>query len=65
MQEALARSGLSLAPGSVTIQRGDRQTLQVTMTKAGKATTLISRQGPGFFGPGTPSEIVEAVRKAL
>ena len=65
MQEALGRSGLALPPSCVTIQRGDRQVLQVTMTKAGKTTDLISRQGSGFFGPGTPAEIVEAIRKAL
>lgn len=65
MQEALSRAGLALSPSNVTIQRGDRQTLQVTLTKAGKSTTLISRQGAGFYGPGTAAEIVEAIRKAL
>jgi len=65
VQEALARAGLALSSSNVTIQRGGRQTLQVTMTKAGKATTLISRQGSGFYGPGTAAEIVESIRKAL
>ena len=64
MREALSRSGLGLSPSNVTIQRGEGRTLVVTMTKAGKTSTLINKSGPGYYGPGTPQEIVEAIRNA-
>lgn len=65
MRTALVRSGLPLTPAQVSIERGDRQQLKVDIVRGGKATTLISRQGSGYYGDGTPAEIADAIRAAL
>lgn len=65
MRDALRRSGLPLSPEQVMIQRAGAQELKVDVTRGGKTQTLIERRGAGYFGPGTPNEIAETLRKAL
>lgn len=65
MSEALNGARLPLLPANVSIEPGAEQQIQVSITRDGKSTTLIDRQGEGAYGPSTPAEIVETIRRAL
>ena len=65
MRQALSRAGLSLSPANISIEPAPGALLQVSLTRGGKSTTLIDRKGAGFYGPGTPAEIAEVIRRAL
>lgn len=65
MREAFARSGLTLTPAQLMVQRGDRKVVQVEVETGGRTVPVLRREGEGFFKPNTPQEIVEAVRKFM
>lgn len=65
MSEALRGARLPLLPADVSIEPGPEQQIQVSITRDGKSTMLMDRQGRGSYGPSTPSEIVETIRRAL
>lgn len=65
VSEALNGARLPLLPANVSIEPGTEQQIQVSITRDGTSTTLIDRQGKGSFGPSTPAEIVEAIRRAI
>lgn len=65
MRKALSGAGLPLSPAQISIEPVSGPLLQVSITRGGRSTTLIERKGVGFYGPGTPAEIVETLRNAL